>query len=178
MKKWYVINTYSGHENKVRTTMERRIDSFGLGRHFGDIQIPTENVIEIKNGKKVPTTQRQFPGYILVNMDMNDTTWHLVRQTPGVTQIVGNGDTPLALSRAEVSRLLQPGEAAEKQQEKVKTTVDYSIGEVVKVIAGPLAEFTGAVSDINVDQSRLKVLVSIFGRETPVELSFTQVAKL
>ncbi len=177
MKKWYVVNTYSGHENKVRATMERRIDSFGLVRHFGEISIPTESVIEIKDGKKVPTIQRQFPGYILVNMNMNDDTWRLVRQTPGVTQIVGAGDKPTPLSRAEVERLLRPGEAAETR-EKVKTTVDYSIGETVKVIAGPLAEFTGMISEINVDQSRLKVLVSIFGRETPVELEFSQVAKL
>ena len=177
MKKWYVVNTYSGHENKVRTTMERRIESLGLGRYFGEISIPTESVIEIKDGKKVPTIQRQFPGYVLVNMDMNDTTWQLVRQTPGVTQIVGSGDRPTPLSRAEVERLLHPGEAAE-QREKVKTTVDYQIGETVKVIAGPLSDFTGSISDINVDQSRLKVLVSIFGRETPVELSFNQVAKL
>ena len=177
MKKWYVVNTYSGHENKVRTTMERRIESLGLGRHFGEIRIPTESVIEIKNGKKVPTVQRQFPGYILINMDMNENTWQLVRQTPGVTQIVGSGDRPTPLSRAEVERLLHPGEAAE-QREKVKTTVDYQIGETVKVIGGPLSDFTGSISDINVDQSRLKVLVSIFGRETPVELSFNQVAKL
>ena len=177
MKKWYVVNTYSGHENKVRTTLERRIESMGLGRHFGEISIPTENVIEIKDGKKVPTVQRQFPGYVLVNMDMNDDSWRLIRQTPGVTQIVGAGDKPLALSRGEVERLLRPGEAAE-QREKVKTTVDYSIGETVKGIGGPLSDFTGSISDINVDQSRLKVLVSIFGRETPVELSFSQVAKL
>ncbi len=176
MKKWYVVNTYSGHENKVRTTMERRIESFGLGRYFGDIKIPTESVIEIKNGKKVPTTQRQFPGYILVNMDMNDDTWRLVRQTPGVTQIVGAGEKPIPLSRAEVERLLHPGEV--ETREKVKTTVDYEIGETVRVISGPLSDFTGEISDINVDQSRLKVLVSIFGRETPVELSFSQVAKL
>jgi transcription termination/antitermination protein NusG len=177
LKKWYVVNTYSGHENKVRTTLERRIESLGLGRHFGEISIPTESVIEIKNGKKVPTVQRQFPGYILINMDMNENTWQLVRQTPGVTQIVGSGDRPTPLSRAEVERLLHPGEAAE-QREKVKTTVDYQIGETVKVIGGPLSDFTGSISDINVDQSRLKVLVSIFGRETPVELSFNQVAKL
>ena len=176
MKKWYVVNTYSGHENKVRTTMERRIDSFGLKRYFGEISIPTESVVEIKDGKKVPTIQRQFPGYILVNMDMNDDTWRLVRQTPGVTQIVGAGEKPTPLSRAEVERLLRPGEV--EIREKVKTTVDYSIGETVKVIAGPLADFTGVISEINVDQSRLKVLVSIFGRETPVELSFSQVAKL
>ena len=178
MKKWYVVNTYSGHENKVRATMERRIDSFGLKRHFGDISIPTESIIEIKDGKKVPTVQRQFPGYILVNMDMNDDTWRLVRQTPGVTQIVGAGDKPTPLSRAEVERLLRPGEAAEAREKAVKTTVDYSVGETVRVIAGPLADFTGVISEINVDQSRLKVLVSIFGRETPVELSFSQVAKL
>ena len=177
MKKWFVVNTYSGHENKVRATMERRIDSYGLKRHFGEISIPTESVIEIKDGKKVPTVQRQFPGYILVNMNMNDDTWRLIRQTPGVTQIVGNGDTPLPLSRAEVERLLRPERAAETR-EKVKTTVDYTVGETVKVIAGPLADFSGMISEINVDQSRLKVLVSIFGRETPVELSFSQVAKL
>ncbi len=177
MKKWYVVNTYSGHENKVRTTLERRIESMGLNRHFGEISIPTENVIEIKDGKKVPTVQRQFPGYVLVNMDMNDNSWSLVRQTPGVTQIVGNGDTPLPLSRGEVERLLRPKQAAEAR-EKVKTTVDYTLGETVKVIAGPLADFAGMISEINVDQSRLKVLVSIFGRETPVELSFSQVAKL
>lgn len=177
MKKWYVVNTYSGHENKVRTTMERRIESFGIGRYFGEIKIPTEQVIEIKDGKKVPTVQRQFPGYILVNMDLNDDTWRLVRQTPGVTQIVGAGDKPMPLSRGEVERLLHPGEAAEAR-EKVRTTVDYEIGETVKVISGPLADFEGAISDINVDQSRLKVMVSIFGRETPVELSFNQVSKL
>jgi transcriptional antiterminator NusG len=176
LKKWYVVNTYSGHENKVRTTIERRIDSFGLKRYFGEISIPTESVVEIKDGKKVPTIQRQFPGYILVNMDMNDDTWRLVRQTPGVTQIVGAGEKPTPLSRAEVERLLRPGEV--EAREKVRTTVDYSIGETVKVIAGPLADFTGVISEINVDQSRLKVLVSIFGRETPVELSFSQVAKL
>ena len=110
MKKWYVVNTYSGHENKVRTTMERRIESLGLGRYFGEIRIPTESVIEIKNGKKVPTVQRQFPGYILINMDMNENTWQLVRQTPGVTQIVGAGEKPTPLSKAEVERLLHPGE--------------------------------------------------------------------
>lgn len=177
MKKWYVVNTYSGHENKVRTTMERRIESFGIGRYFGEIKIPTEQVIEIKDGKKVPTVQRQFPGYILVNMNLNDDTWRLVRQTPGVTQIVGAGDKPMPLSRGEVERLLHPGEAAEAR-EKVRTTVDYEVGETVKVISGPLADFEGAISDINVDQSRLKVMVSIFGRETPVELSFNQVSKL
>jgi transcription termination/antitermination protein NusG len=177
LKKWYVVNTYSGHENKVRTTMERRIESFGIGRYFGEIKIPTEQVIEIKDGKKVPTVQRQFPGYILVNMDLNDDTWRLVRQTPGVTQIVGAGDKPMPLSRGEVERLLHPGEAAEAR-EKVRTTVDYEVGETVKVISGPLADFEGAISDINVDQSRLKVMVSIFGRETPVELSFNQVSKL
>ncbi|MEW6636851.1 MAG: transcription termination/antitermination protein NusG [Actinomycetota bacterium] len=176
MKKWYVVNTYSGHENKVRTTLERRIESLGLGRYFGEIKIPTEQVVEIKDGKKVPTVQRQFPGYILVNVDMNDDTWRLIRQTPGVTQIVGAGEKPIPLSRAEVERLLHPGET--KAPEKVKTTVDYQIGETVKVISGPLSDFTGAISDINVDQSKLKVLVSIFGRETPVELSFNQVAKL
>ena len=116
MKKWYVVNTYSGHENKVRTTMERRIESLGLNRFFGEIQIPTESVIEIKNGKKVPVVQRQFPGYLLVNMDMNDNTWQIVRQTAGVTQIVGAGDKPIPLSRSEVERLLHPGEAGDPRE--------------------------------------------------------------
>jgi transcription termination/antitermination protein NusG len=176
LKKWYVVNTYSGHENKVRTTLERRVEHSGLGRHFGEIRIPTESVVEIKDGKKVPTIQRQFPGYILVKMDMNDVSEQFVRQTPGVTQIVGSGEKPTPLSRAEVERLLHPGEA--ETREKVRTTVDYSVGETVRVISGPLSDFTGNISDINVDQSRLKVMVSIFGRETPVELSFNQVAKL
>ncbi|AHY47238.1 nusG: transcription termination/antitermination factor NusG [Rubrobacter radiotolerans] len=179
MKKWYVVNTYSGHENKVRTSIERRVETFGLGRHFGEIRIPEEQVVEIKNGKKEPKTQKQFPGYILVNANMNDATWQLIRQTPGVTQIVGSGDRPTPLSRAEVERLLHSGEtAAPETREKVKTTVDYDIGETVRVIGGPLSDFTGSISDINVDQSKVKVLVSIFGRETPVELSFNQVAKL
>lgn len=178
MKKWYVVNTYSGHENKVRTTMERRVETFGLSRYFGEIKIPTEQVIEInKEGRKVPTVQRQFPGYILVNMDMNDDSWRVVRQTPGVTQIVGAGDKPMPLSRSEVERLLH-GSEADGREKQPKTTVDYEVGETVKVIAGPLADFEGAISDINVDQSRLKVMVSIFGRETPVELSFNQVSKL
>lgn len=176
MKKWYVVNTYSGHEKKVRTTLERRVESLGLGRNFGEIRIPEESVIEIKDGKKVPVIQRQFPGYILVNMEANENVWQTVRQTPGVTQIVGNGDKPLPLSRAEVERLLHPGET--KAPAKVKTTVDYTVGETVRVIGGPLSDFEGAISDINVDQSKVKVLVSIFGRETPVELSFAQVAKL
>jgi transcriptional antiterminator NusG len=176
LKKWYVVNTYSGHENKVKVALERRIESFGMKRSFGEIRVPTEQVVEIKDGKKVPTTRRQFPGYILVNMEMNDDTWRVVRNTPGVTQIVGAGDKPTPLSRAEVERLLHPGEV--EVEKKVKTTVDYQVGETVRVVSGPLSDFTGEISEINVDQSRLKVLVSIFGRETPVELSFSQVAKL
>lgn len=181
MKKWYVVKTYSGHENKVKTTMQRRIETLGLGRLFGEIKIPMEQVIEIKNGKKEPKSQRQFPGYILVNADMNDeNAWHLIRQTQGVTQIVGSGEKPTPLSRNEVKRLLSEGNEVETEEnrEKVKTTVDYDIGETVRVIGGPLSDFTGSISDINLDQSKVKVLVSIFGRETPVELSFGQVAKL
>ena len=163
MKKWYVVNTYSGHENKVRATMERRIDSFGLKRYFGEISIPTESVVEIKDGKKVPTVQRQFPGYILVNMDMNDDTWRLVRQTPGVTQIVGAGDKPTPLSRAEVERLLRPGEV--EAREKIKTTVDYSVGETVKVIAGPLM----VVATINVSSNILsEAALSYLGVGVPL----------
>ncbi len=161
--------------------MQRRIETLGLGRLFGEIKIPTEQVIEIKNGKKEPKTQRQFPGYILVNADMNDeNAWHLIRQTQGVTQIVGSGEKPTPLSRGEVKKLLSDGVEPETEdaREKVKTTVDYDIGETVRVIGGPLSDFTGSISDINLDQSRVKVLVSIFGRETPVELSFGQVAKL
>jgi transcriptional antiterminator NusG len=165
-----------GHENKVRTTLERRIESLGLGETSGRSASRRRASSRSRTARRCPTTQRQFPGYILVNMDMNENTWQIVRQTPGVTQIVGAGEKPTPLSRAEVERLLHPGEV--ETREKVKTTVDYQIGETVKVIGGPLSDFTGSISDINVDQSRLKVLVSIFGRETPVELSFNQVAKL
>lgn len=177
MKKWYVVNTYSGHENRVRTALERRAESMGLSRLFGEVRIPTESVVEVKNGKKVPTERRQFPGYILVNMQMSDEMYNLVNQTQGVTQIVGAGDRPTPLSKTEVERLLRPEEAEEKEKQP-KAVVDYEIGETVRVISGPLSDFTGRVSDINVDQSKLKVMVDIFGRPTPAELSFSQVAKL
>ena len=176
MKKWYVVNTYSGHENKVRTTLERRIESMGLNRHFGEISIPTENVIEIKDGKKVPTVQRQFPGYVLVKMDLDDETWHLVRDTPKVTGFLGARNKPQPIPEAEAMRMVQQlTESAEKPK---RPAVLFEIGEQVRVADGPFASFNGLVEEVDEERARLKVAVSIFGRATPVELEYAQVEKL
>ncbi len=173
MKKWYVIHTYSGYENKVKTNLEHRIASMNMADKIFDVIIPTEDVMEVKGGKKQITQRKVFPGYILVEMELTDDSWYVVRNTPGVTGFVGSNARPSALSREEVERVKH-----KTGFEKPKPKTEYSEGQSIKVIAGPLADFTGTIAEINVDQSKLKVLVSIFGRETPVELTFDQVAKL
>jgi transcriptional antiterminator NusG len=172
-KQWYVVHTYSGYENKVKTNLEHRIASMDMETKIFDVIIPTEDVMEIKSGKKTITERKVFPGYILVQMQMSDDSWYVVRNTPGVTGFVGSNARPTALSKNEVDRILQ-----KKGFEKPKPKTEFSEGQTIKVIAGPLADFTGTISEINLDQNKLKVLVSIFGRETPVELSFEQVTKL
>lgn len=172
-KKWYVVHTYSGYENKVKANLEHRIASMDMESKIFDVIIPTEDVMEIKAGKKTITERKVFPGYILVQMAMGDDSWYVVRNTPGVTGFVGSNARPTALSRNEVDRILQ-----KKGFEKPKPKTEFNQGQTIKVIAGPLADFTGTISEINLDQNKLKVLVSIFGRETPVELSFEQVTKL
>ena len=176
MFRWYVINTYSGHEKKVKANLEHRLISLGQRERVRDVVIPTEQVVETKDGQKVQTEKRRLPGYVLVNMDMTPDTLWLVKNTPGVTGFVGGGgreNEPVPLSQPEVNRLLNVASV-----ERPKVRADFTEGESVKVIAGPLSDFTGEIAEINAEQGRLKVLVSIFGRETPAELSFDQVKKL
>ena len=173
MFRWYVINTYSGHENKVKQNLEHRVVSLGQERNVRQIVIPTEQVSEMKDGQKVQTERRTMPGYVLVNMDLNEDSWTLVKGTPGVTGFVGAQQKPVPLSQGEIDRLLNRETA-----ERPRTRAQFSIGESVKVVSGPLSDFSGEIAEINEDAAKLKVLVSIFGRETPVEVGFDQVKKL
>jgi transcription termination/antitermination protein NusG len=192
MFRWYVINTYSGHENKVKHNLEHRVQTMGQNRRVRQVVVPTEQVQEIKDGRKVNVEKRTMPGYVLVQMDMTDDAWGLVKNTPGVTGFVGSRNKPLPLSPAEVDNLLhteQPAAAAAGgggaavsggpgATERQKPRAQYEIGETVKVIAGPLSDFSGEIAEINDDAAKLKVLVSIFGRETPVEVGYDQVKKV
>ena len=174
MFRWYVVNTYSGHENKVKHNLEHRVVSLSQKRAVRQIVVPTESVSEMKDNQKVTIEKRTMPGYVLVQMDMNDDTWSLVKGTPGVTGFVGGAATePVPLTQAEVDRLLNIAPA-----EPRRSRAQFSIGESVKVVSGPLSDFSGEISEVNEDAQRLKVLVSIFGRETPVEVGFDQVKKI
>jgi transcriptional antiterminator NusG len=173
---WYVINTYSGHENKVKTNLEHRIVSMNQQPAFRRVVVPTEQVIETKDGQKVQTEKRVLPGYVLVNMDMTDESWTVVKGTPGVTGFVGAGTKPVPLAQPEVDRILHAGVPAGTQPQKAQ--VEFSLGESVKVTSGPLSDFDGEIVDVNPDQQKLKVLVDIFERQVPVELSFDQVKKI
>src|ERR687889_2950406 len=167
MFRWYAVNTYSGHEKKVKQNLEHRTQSLGQQRNVRQIVIPTENVSEMKDGQKVQVERRTMPGYVLVNMDLNEDSWGLVKNTPGVTGFVGSSNEPVPLTQTEVDRLLHREVA-----QKVATKAQFSIGEQVKVVSGPLSDFSGEISEINQDAQKLKVLVSIFGRETPVEVGY------
>ena len=173
MYRWYVVNTYSGHENKVKQNLEHRVVSLNQKRAVRQVVVPTETVTEMKDNQKVPVEKRTMPGYVLVNMELNDDSWQLVKGTPGVTGFVGASNEPVPLTQPEVDRLLHREVA-----QKVATKAQFSIGESVKVISGPLSDFSGEISEINQDAQKLKVLVSIFGRETPVEVGFDQVKKV
>jgi transcriptional antiterminator NusG len=174
-KKWYVIHTYSGYENKVAANLRHRIESMNMQERIFDVFIPKETVTDIKQGgRKVTSEKKVFPGYILVQMELDDDSWYVVRNTPGVTGFVGAQAKPVALSRAEVERI----KGRVSSSAKPKTLTDFAEGMPVKVTHGPLADFDGVIAEVNADQGKIKVMVSIFGRETPVELSFDQVAKL
>ena len=173
MYRWYVINTYSGHENKVKHNLEHRVVSLGQQRNVRQVVIPTEQVQVLKDGQRIQEERRTMPGYVLVNMDLNEDSWSLVKETPGVTGFVGASQKPVPLSQPEVDRLLNREVA-----ERPRTRAQFSIGESVKVVSGPLSDFSGEISEINEDAAKLKVLVSIFGRETPVEVGFDQVKKV
>jgi transcription termination/antitermination protein NusG len=172
---FYVVHTYAGYEQKVKANLESRIQSMNMDDRIFDVIIPTEDAVEIKAGKKQNVKRKVFPGYVLVRMDLDDDSWYVVRNTPAVTGFVGPpGAKPVPLSMREVEDILREPE----EGEEVVPSVEYEEGENIRVTSGPFADFTGTISEINADQSKLKVLVSIFGRETPVELGFDQVAKL
>ncbi|PYV14680.1 MAG: transcription termination/antitermination protein NusG [Acidobacteria bacterium] len=174
-KNWYIIHTYSGFEKKVAETLRSRIEAEALRDKFGEIMIPTEEVIEMRKGKKVVAPKLFYPGYVLVEMEMSNDTWHLVRSTPRVTGFLGSGPTPVPLTPDDVDRILHRVEvAAEHPKPKLK----FDKGETVKITEGPFKDFTGTVDEINEDRSTLRVMVTIFGRATPVELDFYQVEKL
>ena len=173
---WYVVHTYAGYENKVKANLESRIHTMQMEDKIFRVHIPMEDVMEIKGGKKQVVQRKVFPGYLLVKMEYDNDSWYVVRNTPGVTGFVaaGTGSKPTPLSRREVEKIL----AVKKEEVKPQFRLGFEEGDVVRIISGPFADFNGTISEINVDQSKLKVLVNIFDRETPVELGFDQVAKV
>lgn len=171
-KKWYVLHTYSGYEKKVKTEIEMRVESMGLENSVFAVEIPMETVTEIKDGgKRVDSEKKVFPGYVLIRMDLDDRSWAAVRSTPGVTGFVGSEGHPEPLTRAEYNKIMK----RTSRETPKKTSTNIEVGQTVKVISGPLADFDGTVSEVSPDSGKVKVMVSIFGRETPVELSFDQV---
>jgi transcriptional antiterminator NusG len=176
--RWYVVHTYAGYENKVKQNLASRVRSMNVEERIFEVVIPMEDVIEFKNGRKVVVQKKVFPGYLLVRMGLDDDAWYVVRNTPGVTGFVGSGAKPTHLSRKEVEGILGVGKEEPGQEKKVRPRLEFEEGEQVRVIAGPFADFNGAIDEIDVARSKLTVLVNIFGRETPVELDLAQVAKL
>ncbi len=171
--KWYVVHTYSGHENKVSANLKQRIETMKLADRIFDIIVPTRNVVTVKHGKKEEQKEKIFPGYILVKMVLDDASWLAVRTTQGVTAFVGAGNKPTPISDKEVETILKF-----MQMEAPKYKASFSVGEAVKIVDGPFADFLGTIDNIDEEKGKIKVLVSIFGRETPVELDFLQVSKL
>ncbi|MGA2520792.1 MAG: transcription termination/antitermination protein NusG [Acidimicrobiales bacterium] len=177
--RWFVVHTYAGYENKVKSNLESRIVSMNMEDRIFEVVIPMEDVVEFKNGKKVVVQKKVFPGYLLTRCDLDDDSWSVIRNTPGVTGFVGPGTKPTPLSRREVESILQVKvEGGVEPAKKTRPRLEYEVGETVRVKEGPFADFSGQIDEINEDQLKLKVLVNIFGRETPVELEFSQVAKL
>ncbi len=175
----YVVHSYSGYEKKVKANLETRVKSMHLEDRVFDVVIPMEEVVEFKSGRKVNVQRKKFPGYILVRLYMDDDTWYAVRNTPGVTGFVGSASKPTPLSRREVERILGVRKDEEQGADKKEPTFKpaWEVGETIRVVEGPFADFNGIIEDINVDQSKVRVLVDIFGRETPVELNFDQILK-
>ena len=174
-KQWYIIHTYSGFEKKVKESLEGRVAAFGLSERIGRVMIPTEDVMEVRGGKKIVSARMFYPGYVLVEMEMDDDTWHVVRSTPRVTGFVGSGQTPSPLSEQEVENILH---RVTTSAEKPKPKLVFERNEQVRIVDGPFANFTGQIEEVNADRSTLKVSVTIFGRSTPVELDFAQVEKI
>jgi len=176
-KAWYVVHTYSGFENKAKHALEERIKLYSMGDRFGQVLVPTEDVVEVKNGQKRTTARKFYPGYILVEMELDNQTWHLVKETPKITGFVGGelGRKPIQMPKTEVDRIL--GRLA-GEEPKPNVVLNFERGEDVKVIDGPLAPLIGKVDVVNNERNRIRVIVNIFGRPTPVELEFHQVEKL
>jgi transcriptional antiterminator NusG len=170
-KHWYIVHTYSGYENKVRDSLKQRADAMGMS----EVLIPTEDVVEMRDGNRVISKKKFFPGYVLINMELNDATWHVVKNTPKVTGFVGSATSPVPLTQEEVDRIInQVSVAAEKPKPKFQ----FQRGDSVRIIDGPFSNFQGSVDEVNNDRATLKVMVTIFGRSTPVELEFLKVEKL
>ena len=174
---WYVIHSYAGYENRVKGNLENRIHTLNMEDYIYQIEVPQEEITEIKNGQRKQVKRNVFPGYVLVRMDLTDESWSVVRNTPGVTGFVGHGHNPSPLSLDEVEGILAPRPSKKGEKPEIKM-VDFEIGESVTVMDGPFATLPASISEIMPEQAKLKVLVSIFGRETPVELGFNQVQKL
>ena len=171
-KQWFVIHCYSGYENKVRHAIEQRIETMGMRDKIFDVIIPTEEEIEIRDGKKRPVERRVFPGYLLVEMLMDEDSWYVVRNTPGVTGFVGMGNDPTPLRKDEVDKIMD-----RMSQETPTIVVNFGVGEKVRIIDGPFNDFIGTVDNIDIDRTRVRVMVNFFGRDTPVELDFLEVEK-
>jgi len=175
LKKWFIIHTYSGFENKVKESLQTRADAFGFADKIGQILIPTEEVVELRNGKKVTSKRLVYPGYVLVEMEMNDALWHEVKNTPRVTGFVGGGNSPVPLSADEVNSILYRQQSS---AERPRPKMTFEKNDSVRIVDGPFANFSGKVDEVNVERGTLRVMVTIFGRATPVELEFLQVEKV
>jgi len=171
-RQWYVIHTYSGYENKVKN-LEHRVQALDLANHIFQVVVPTEEEIEIRNGQRHNVQRKVYPGYVLISMIMSDEAWYLVRNTPGVTGFVGMGNKPTPLAKEEAAQILH-----QMQAEAPRVKVTFTRGQIVKIVDGPFADFEGKVDDVNQEKGKVRVLVSIFGRETPVELDFLQIERL
>jgi transcriptional antiterminator NusG len=176
--RWFVVHTQSGYEKKVKQNLEARIHSMNAEEAVYEVVIPMEDYVDFKNGKRVVNQRKMFPGYLLVRAELDDTAWFVIRNTPGVTGFVGQGAKPSPLPRRDVEAFLMPKGGEEQVATRAKPRLEYELGETVRVKEGPFADFSGEVIELNEDQLKLKVLVNIFGRETPVELEFSKVAKL
>ncbi|HOJ76612.1 MAG TPA: transcription termination/antitermination protein NusG [Bacillota bacterium] len=172
-KNWYVIHTYSGYENKVKANLERRVESMAMEDKIFRILVPTEEEFEVRDGKRKITKKKVFPGYVLVEMILTDDSWYVVRNTPGVTGFVGSGSKPIPLQEKEIKMILH-----QMGFEEPKVKMDFEVGETIKVIRGPFENFSGIIEDISPEKGKIKVMVSMFGRETPVELDYHQVEKI
>ena len=175
--KWYVVHTYSGHENKVKQSIEKAVELQGMREQFGQVLIPMEEVTELKKGKKVKVSKKFFPSYVLVQLELTEEIMHLVNNIPGVTRFVGTSSRPVPITAKEVDRILKRGETQPRETKEIRE-IPFHVGEHVKVTDGPFADFNGVIDEINPERGKLKVMVGIFGRETPVELDFMQVERL